>query len=282
MRQETFATPHELNLSIRCPTGEIELETYEGTETQVDLRVRGDDEGVRELLAETLIQLRERGDGHELLVEVPRVRGGGGGFFFRRDPEIALRVRCPHGTSADIRTKSADLEGVGRFGRIEAITTSGDVRFDDVSQDAIIHSTSGDVSIERVGGTLEVRTTSGDVHLGRAAGAANIALTSGDLVVRDAAGSLTANAVSGDLDVKAVVEGDVRLQSVSGDVRVGIRRGSRLWVDAKTMSGSTRSELELGDDPVESDGPLVELRVNTVSGDVLVQRAASAPAEAAA
>jgi hypothetical protein len=65
------------------------------------------------------------------------------------------------------------------------------------------------------------------------------------------------------------------VHSASGDVEVGIAKGSRLWVDTQSLSGDTSSELELESGaPVEGDeGPLVELRAQTMSGDISVRRA---------
>ena len=56
-------------------------------------------------------------------------------------------------------------------------------------------------------------------------------------------------------------------------VRVGIRRGSRVFIDARSMSGDVESELDVGDEPFADDGPLVQLEVTTMSGDVEVVRA---------
>jgi DUF4097 and DUF4098 domain-containing protein YvlB len=81
------------------------------------------------------------------------------------------------------------------------------------------------------------------------------------------------NTVSGDIRVDAVKQGNVTLGAVSGDIVVGVRRGSRLWVDAQSISGETESELELAGTPVSDEGPLVELRAKTVSGDIRVVRA---------
>ena len=78
---------------------------------------------------------------------------------------------------------------------------------------------------------------------------------------------------SGDQQVRSVAGGKVELSSASGDIRVGIKRGSRLWVDARSMSGDVSSELEVGDDAPGDDGPLVELQVTAMSGDVRVVRA---------
>jgi hypothetical protein len=56
-------------------------------------------------------------------------------------------------------------------------------------------------------------------------------------------------------------------------MRVAVRRGSRVYIDANSVSGDLDSELELADTPREGDGPLVELRAKTVSGDFRVVRA---------
>ena len=63
------------------------------------------------------------------------------------------------------------------------------------------------------------------------------------------------------------------LRSASGDIRVGIKEGSRLFVDARSRSGDVASELPVSDTPPEGDAPLVELRANTMSGDITIHRA---------
>jgi hypothetical protein len=61
---------------------------------------------------------------------------------------------------------------------------------------------------------------------------------------------------------------------MSGDITVGVRQGSNLWVDARAMSGDLSSEVDLDDAPPSDDGgPLVELRATSMSGDIDVVRA---------
>ena len=64
----------------------------------------------------------------------------------------------------------------------------------------------------------------------------------------------------------------------SGDVRVGIARGTRVWVDAASVAGDLGSELGLEGEGAadEPEGAVVPLHVKTVSGDVAVVRAAAA------
>ena len=63
------------------------------------------------------------------------------------------------------------------------------------------------------------------------------------------------------------------MQSASGDKTVGIRRGSRVHIDVRTMSGDTSSELEIEDAPALGEGPEVELRATSMSGDIRILRA---------
>ena len=124
--------------------------------------------------------------------------------------------------------------------------------------------------------SLEVQSVSGDLHVDSVGGDLRAQLVSGDVHVRDARGSIGANTVSGDQRFEAVLRGRVELKAISGDVTVGIRSGARVFVDANTVSGSTNSELELGDAPAQEpapDSPLVEVFAKTVSGDVLIARA---------
>jgi hypothetical protein len=97
------------------------------------------------------------------------------------------------------------------------------------------------------------------------------------VVVTDALGPIEVQSASGDQRVEAVREGRVSLRSASGDLSVGVRQGSALWVDARSMSGDTTSEIDLDADASEvADAPLVELRAISMSGDVRVLRAPAA------
>jgi len=94
-----------------------------------------------------------------------------------------------------------------------------------------------------------------------------------DVDVDEADASVTVQTASGDQRLASVASGRVTMQSASGDQHVGIRRGTRVHIDAKTMSGDTSSELDVGDEPPPCDGPTVELRATAMSGDIRIVRA---------
>jgi DUF4097 and DUF4098 domain-containing protein YvlB len=131
-----------------------------------------------------------------------------------------------------------------------------------------------------VGGSANVHSASGDIELAEVRGAVDAHTLSGDLRIEAAYGDVNANTVSGDQTHEAVMTGSVVAQSVSGDVLVGVRRGSRVYLDCNTVSGDTSSELAVSGEPAEGDGPTVEVRAKTVSGDIRITRA-PAPADSA-
>jgi DUF4097 and DUF4098 domain-containing protein YvlB len=264
----TFETPAPFRLDLRNPSGEIHVEVVESLETTVEVRALRDGDEERRVLAATRVELRERGGRPEVLVEVPPRKGG----LFSRSAQIQVEVRCPRAGELEAQTRSADVRVHGTMAGVMVRTVSGDVEVDDVEGDARISTTSGDVAVGRVLGGFQLNSISGDAYARAVLGDLTASLISGDLRVEEVRGDVGVTTVSGDQQLEAVLEGDVSLQSVSGDVRVGIARGSRVWLDVKTISGDTASELDLSEEQARDDGPLVVLRGNTVSGDFAVVR----------
>jgi hypothetical protein len=269
-----FDTPGPVRLDLELPSGEIEIDAIGGETTHVELEALNSE--AEELIETARVDANERGEGHEIRVLVAQRSG----WFISigRGPQIRLHVTCPRNASVNARTKSADIVARGELRSLDVKTASGDVHGDEVAEDASIKTASGDVALDAVGGRTRIQTASGDVAVQRAGGDVTVQLVSGDFWLRDAAASVHANTVSGDQRIEAVMEGVVEAHSVSGDVLIGVRRGSRVYVDAHTISGSTGSELELGDAPGEPDqsddeGPFLEVRAKTVSGDVSIVRA---------
>jgi len=281
MRTETFQTPGPVRLDVRMGSGEIRIETSETAETTVTLEPLRDNDASVSAVEDARVE--QRGD--DILVEVRDRRRG------FRGADVLVTIHCPDESSVRAKTGSADIEGRGRFGRVEVGTGSGDVQFNDVSGDAEINAASGDIQLGSVGGQSRINTASGDIQLATIGGEGRINsasgdvtireagnrlevnTASGDVLVREAASSVSANSASGDQIIGSVSEGKVDVKTASGDIKVGIREGSTLWVDARSRSGEVRSELPVSDAPPEGDAPHVELRANTMSGDITVVRA---------
>jgi hypothetical protein len=271
---EHFTTPGPLALRIRNMVGEIRLETADGDQTTVELEPLRNDEASQAAVDDARVDLRERSGGHELRIEIPE-RGATSkfGFLFNRSPEVLVRVTCPPGADIQAWSRSADLDARGRFGSADLETVSGDVDISELDGDLRLRAVSGDVRIGRVERNAEIQTVSGDALVDTTGAAATLQSVSGDIVVRDARGSVTLNSVSGDQRADGTGNGPVNAQSVSGDIRIGVRPGVRVWIDAASRSGDLSSELDVRDGQA-SDGPVAELRLQSLSGDIAIVRSA--------
>jgi DUF4097 and DUF4098 domain-containing protein YvlB len=275
--REAFDTPGPVTLRLRVAAGQVEVEA--DTQGRTELEVEPSNRAAVELLERVRIESRETSGGTRIDLETPDREAAGGsalGFLGRGTPEFGVRIRCPEGAALQLESRSADLDTRGRLGALAVKTASGDVEVEEVLGNAEFAGASGDVRIGRVAGSASVTTASGDVSLGTVGGTLRANLVSGDLNVRDAAASVDAKTVSGDQELACVSTGTVNLRSVSGDVSIGIRRGAAVWLDVRTLSGDTHSELTPEDGP-PAEGANLEVRVNTVSGDVHIGRAAAAP-----
>jgi hypothetical protein len=252
MLERTFHTPLPLELEVGIPSGDIEVETTEGEESNIT--VDGDDRLLEE------VEIRQ--DGNRIVVAYR----GKGKLGFSLSPlslvfGSALRVRAsvPHGGGVKVKTASADTRLDGRFGPLGINSVSGDVRLHgEAAGGANLKTVSGDAELDRVEGDLSAHTVSGDLRIGPIAGSTDV------------------KSVSGDIRLQAVTAGDVRFSSISGDIEIGIAPGSAIDVDAGSTSGDLSSEVPLASEPMPGDGdaaPTVVLRGRTVSGDVKVFRA---------
>ncbi|HLY94321.1 MAG TPA: DUF4097 family beta strand repeat-containing protein [Gaiellaceae bacterium] len=251
MAEHRFNTPDPVDLVVKVPAGDIEVETVDSGESVVTL------EGGDRVLEQTTVELQGRklvveyhGRKHGIVVSIGDLTWGSN--------KLRVRVTLPHGSSATLANAAADMDLRGRFASLDTKTASGDlVLRGDVEGKADLKTVSGDVHVDNIGGDLDVKSVSGDTW------AASVG------------GSLSVKSVSGDVRVESVRAGTVTVQSVSGDIEVGIAPGANLDVDAGSVSGDLASEVPLGSEPAAvGDGPTVVVRGRTVSGDFKVFRAA--------
>jgi len=257
-RTHTFDTPRPLTLRLRNPAGDVEITAADTTQTTVEVIPRGGGSS-REAAAHTRVELS--GDGSRLDVEAPDKRFGGAG-------RLSMLVRLPAGSRVDVRTASADVTCRGTLGGLEVATASGDLATDDIDGDAAIASASGDITLGAVTGSVECKTASGDVHASSAGGSCRTSSASGDVVIGSCGAEVTARTASGDVHIRQAGQGNVQITTMSGDVKVGVRRGALVWLDLSTMSGRTRSDLDPQDGPPTDDSEVLSISIRTMSGDI--------------
>jgi len=253
----------------------VAIEAAETDQTTVSLEALRDDDATREAIERATVEANR----NDVVVELGENKGFGFGsvsISFGRTPQVGIRIRCPEGSRVDCATASADLKASGRLGDVEMKSASGDLSLQHVGA-LRAQSASGDVRATAVDGEARVQTVSGDVRLGPVGGQISATLVSGDFQAEDGASDVSVKTVSGDQRVDAIREGEIKLQSVSGDIRLGVRPGTRLQIQANTTSGDINSDFDVKDSPSSTPtGSEARLQIKTVSGDIALVRAAAA------
>jgi Toastrack DUF4097 len=178
--------------------------------------------------------------------------------------ELDIEVEVPAGAELQLATVTGDVQATGLRGHQRYTTVSGDLYLVDTAGDIRVKSVSGDATIRGIGPiTGQAEAVSGDL------------VVSAPLLE-----GLRSSSVSGDVTVDGELSpsGDFRVETVSGDLAVGLR-GSAIFevrgisteisspIDHRIEGRLDRRRVVIG-----SGGP--EFVFSSMSGDISIRRSA--------
>ncbi len=260
MRQ-VYDTPGALEVALQLGAADIRVDVRDTATTTVE--IDGYD-------AETPPTVRcepAPGGGYRLTIE-HRVKRK----WFANGRELEVRLVVPPDTTIDGSGGATDLNANGTLAALSFRTGSGDLHFDDVHGDVHLTCASGDIEGRSVGGHLGFKGASGDIDVGTVGGGATVRSASGDIRIGRLDGPTIITVGSGDVTLRQVGAGSVNVRAISGDVEVGVRTGLGVWLDVSSTSGDVRSGLD-AERNGGADAADLELTLNTVAGDIRVDRA---------
>ncbi len=260
-RRERFESSGTVAAVVTTRSGDVTVRASKNGEIEVSLSAQRS--GGEAQLAQARVIFDERRQTLEI-VTLPdgstRTSGGLGaamrGEWFGTRSDLDVVVTLPEGSD------------------LQVVTASGDTVVGVALGDVKISSASGDVAALDTFDALDVRTASGDVRAGRVLNRLRCKSASGDLRVASVAERTDIASASGDVEVTTTAPGELAVNSASGDVVVHVAAGLSVDVAGNTLSGSLGSEIDLsgsGDDVL--DAQVSFIKVNTVSGDILIDRA---------
>lgn len=243
---------------------------------QIDI-VAHDDPGVRiEVHNVTGKDLRIEATGAEIEIDHPQLRWDNFLQVFRNfgsdGPRAEISVAVPRTTDLTLGVVSASALIAGLTADARVNTVSGDIIVDGITGDVNANAVSGDVQIRGLEGALSANSVSGDIAATGALRAASIDTVSGAMLV-DSAGpvqSVSLHTVGGDATVRLDegVPANYQARSVNGRVLIdGVVRSGSGSLPTTSFSGSAG----------ELSGSFVDVRFNSVSGDLTVLRRPAAP-----
>jgi DUF4097 and DUF4098 domain-containing protein YvlB len=195
------------------------------------------------------------------------------GRFIMIDRNIYATVEVPPGTDVRANVASADLTCDTDLSHITFHSASGDLRFTSVVE-LEAKTASGDLRGTSVHERLSFVSASGDIYLGELHGRAEVSTASGDMHVDKVSGPIQVSTMSGDVHIGEFTGDEVTCKSMSGNVRLGVLRGTRVDLDANSLSGKIRlPERKATNYDMEPTTRATRIQVRLVSGDLRIERA---------
>ncbi|MBA8814979.1 hypothetical protein FHX48_000031 [Microbacterium halimionae] len=244
---------------------------------QIDV-VAHDEPGVRiEVHAVTSKDLRIEASGSTVEIDHPQLRWDNFLEVFRNfgsgGPKAEISVAVPREVAITLGVVSASalISGLRTDAKLDTETklntVSGDIFIDGLVGDISINAVSGDVQARNFTGALSANSVSGDVAAMGNVRKANIDTVSGAMLI-DSTGDvhqINLNTVSGGATIRLddALPANYVVRSVSGRVQVdGVVHSGKGSVPGTNYAGSTG----------ELSSSFVDVRANSVSGDIIVLR----------
>ncbi|MFI6389957.1 DUF4097 family beta strand repeat-containing protein [Nonomuraea sp. NPDC050540] len=247
----SFDTPKPIQAAVDLAAGEVRLVAERRADTRVrvnPLDPASDDDATAAGLTEV-----EYSGGH-LKVRTPR------------QGAVTVEIQLPEGSGLEIDLSAGQVRSHGRLGETRIHSAHGGIQLDQTAG-LDVESGSGDVCVAAVEGPAVITMRNGDLCLGEAAGGLRVTTTRGRIEVERAHADVEVTTGEGDVRIGEVARGSVTLVA-SGQVEVGVRRGSAARLSLDSTYGAVRNLLEAWPPPEES----VEIHASATFGDVVVQR----------
>ncbi|MFD0558564.1 DUF4097 and DUF4098 domain-containing protein YvlB [Stackebrandtia endophytica] len=264
-----FPCDGPISVNVLLAAGRCEIIAEDRDSATVEVTPHRNDKRSREAAEATRVDFSN----NKLTVQAPEGMAGMV-INFGRSSAIDVAIRVPRNSSANVKSASAPINLSGEYDVVQATTASGEITVEKAA-DASVNTASGDIRVTECSGNAKGNTVSGDLQLDWVGNNTNLKSVSGDVRIGYAGGSVSGGSVSGDITINTLKTGNCQLKSVSGSVSIGIAPGTGVWMDLNTVSGSTSSDLPVGDLPTETVAN-VELRVGTVSGNIDLFRSGAA------
>lgn len=192
---------------------------------------------------------------------------------------IDYEITVPKGTDLNVKTGSGNVRVEGTYGPVRARVGSGSIEAADIQAHSRLVTGPGTIHVRRASGTLRLEASSGDIYVRESSlSDLQVGTGAGNIEINAIQGHLRAEAGSGDITVKGTPLTHWQLESDSGNIDVTVPPSAKFRLDARSDSGSIKTDLPLdriGEQSkrhiygeLNGGGPTV--RIEAVSGDVVV------------
>jgi len=250
-------------LRIRNVAGSVNISTWNRNEV-----------GITGTLGAGSEKLEISGDPSHLDVEVRLPRK------VHNVADTDLQLHVPVGAHVSVETVSASVSAHDLAGPITVNTVSGDVGLRVASAEVAVQTVSGDLTLNAPAQSTHINTVSGDVKLNDLRDQLSVETVSGNVALDGGRFSeLRLKSISGDMRVNATFapQAKVNGETLSGNIVMAVPANLSGMAKIKTFSGETqcdgaRSSIKPKNEYLFGTGTGVHVELSSFSGNIQVQK----------
>ena len=279
----TFDTPAPIRATVELIVGDLRITATDRTNTVVEVRPSDPDAALDVRAAEqTRVEFGDDG----LLIKTPKTLKTLG--ILRKTGSVDVRIALPTGSQVRAEAAVAAFRTAGALGELKLRTATGDVEVEhaatltvttgggriiarSVAGDAHATTATGTIRLGTVGGTVTLKNSNGDSWIDSAGGDLRVKAANGDVNAGQARGDVDAATANGSIRVGSVHRGSVSVRTATGELEVGIARGTAAYLDLHTQFGKVLNHLDATGAP-EPGEHNVQVRARNSFGDIIVRR----------
>jgi DUF4097 and DUF4098 domain-containing protein YvlB len=153
---------------------------------------------------------------------------------------VDYQVQAPRWMDVEVQGPYCDMVVEGMEGQIYLETVEGEIRAVGGRGHVNLRSVEGDVSVRDAEGSIEIASVDGEITVSRVKGSVLCETVDGDVILEEIDSSeVEATSVDGEIRFDGAIhpEGQYRLLTHDGDIRVGIPEGAGLTLTVALVDG---------------------------------------------
>ncbi len=172
-----------------------------------------------------------------------------------------ITVFMPKSIRMKSSSVSSDIHVSNLHGGVEVKTVSGDVSAKNITQSVELNSISGNIDSDGLSGKVSLSAVSGDINDENSSGRLEVRAVSGEASIKSKAKEVFFNNVSGNSELSLAEVVELRIRTVSGDLKANLNLNEKALLKASTVSGDLDFTFQKG---VDADFSLK----SSVGGDI--------------
>ncbi len=283
---QTFATGPSLKLRVENQNGPISIHGTDQDQVVVTVvaELWAESASHADLEQERILRGVTLGEGI-LNIRTPELlkpSGGLLGWSFSQGPKVDYEASVPRQTSVTVDSRNSKIDIRSVRGPAQVDAKSGSITLSEISQEVVVKGRNGSVKINGAGASVTVASKNGSIVVEEANGEVSTEAANGSTEIVNPGGAVQAETANGSVRFRGQVLGPVKIGTRNGSIRLAVPKDSRFELDANSVRGSVRSDLEVRKGNATSDAPtprhLVQLK--SENGSIRIEELAGASSPA--